>query len=233
MMRQLLQQMKWQFMILHKNNLIVISIVVTVIYALIFFMIKDFGNMDKVLTLLIYNDPAIIGMFFVGLSVIMEKNQQVLEALFVTPVSHHVYLISRILALSIIGWACALGMGFAILGTSFNIGHFSAGVFGTSVLFSIVGIFVVSYTTEFLLFMLKSIPVLFALSLPLLNYFDLTDIGLFYYMPIQGCLNLITNAYIENPLTSELIYGYISIIFWVPLFYFFTYRIFKARMINA
>ena len=232
-MRQLLQQMKWQFMILHKNNLIVISVVVTIAYALIFFLIKDLGNMDKVLTLLIYNDPAVIGLFFVGLSIIMEKNQQVLLALFVTPVNHHVYLISRILTLSILGWACALGMGISILGTSFYIVHFSVGVFTTCVLFSIMGIVVVSYTTEFLLFLLKSIPVLIGLSLPLLNYYNLTDIGLFYYTPMQGSLNLIINSYSENPIASELIYGYISIVFWIPVFYYFAYRTFKARMINT
>jgi len=232
-MKALFQQIKWQFMILHKNNLIIISVVMTVMYALIFLVIKDLGNMDKVLTLLIYNDPAVIGLFFVGLSIIMEKNQQVLSALFVTPMNHHIYLISRILTLSILGWACALGMGFSILGTSFYIVHFSVGVFGTCVLFSIMGVLVVSYTTEFLLFLLKSIPILIGLSLPLLNYFNLTDIGLFYYMPLQGCLNLIVNSYAESPIVSELIYGYISIVFWVPVFYFFTYRIFKARMINT
>ena len=220
-------------MILHKNNLIAISIVVTVMYALIFFLIKDLGNMDKVLTLLIYNDPAVIGLFFVGLSIIMEKNQQVLSALFVTPVNHHIYLISRILTLSILGWACALGMGLSILGTSFYMLHFSVGVFGTCVLFSILGIIVVSYTTEFLLFLLKSIPVLIGLSLPLLNYFNLTDISLFYFTPLQGPLNLIINSYAENPINSELLYGYISTIFWIPVFYFFAFRIFKAKMINS
>ena len=220
-------------MILHKNNLIAISVVVTVMYALIFFLIKDLGNMDKVLTLLIYNDPAVIGLFFVGLSIIMEKNQQVFSALFVTPVNHHVYLISRILTLSILGWACALGMGLALLGTSFHIGHFSAGVFGTTLLFSIMGVLVVSYTTEFLLFLLKSIPILIGLSLPLLNYFNLTDIGLFYFTPLQGSLNLIVNSYAETPVASELIYGYLSILFWVPLFYFIVFRIFKRKMINT
>ncbi len=220
-------------MILHKNNLIVISVVVTIVYALIFFVIKDLGNMEKLLTLLIYNDPAVIGLFFVGLSVIMEKNQEVLSALFVTPVNHHVYLISRILTLSLLGWACALGMGVSILGTSFYVVHFSVGVFGTCVLFSIMGIVVVSYSSEFLLFLLKSIPVLLGLSLPLLNYFNLTDIGLFYYMPLQGCLNLIANSYREIPVASELIYGYFSIIFWVPVFYFFAFRIFKSRVINT
>ena len=114
---------------------------------------------DKVLTLLILNDPAVIGLFFIGLIVIIEKNQEVLSALFVAPISLHVYLISRILALSIVCWLCALGMGFAALGTSFNIVHFSAGVFGVSLLSCLAGLYMVSYTTEFMPFTLKSFSV--------------------------------------------------------------------------
>ena len=98
-MKTLLTQILWQFRILHKNNLIVISILVTAIYALVFYFLKDLPNMEKVLTLFIYNDPAIIGLFFIGLSVIIEKNQQVLSALFVTPMNLHAYLLSRILSL--------------------------------------------------------------------------------------------------------------------------------------
>ncbi len=48
----------------------------------------------------------------------MEKNDEVLPALFVTPINHHVYLISKVLALSILGWACASGMTFALMGTN-------------------------------------------------------------------------------------------------------------------
>ena len=103
-MNELIQQIKWQFTLLHRNNFITISIVVTAMYAIIFFAIRDLGNTDKVLTLLILNDLAIIGLFFIGLSVITEKDQQVLTALFVTPMSHHIYLLSRVLSLSIIGW---------------------------------------------------------------------------------------------------------------------------------
>ena len=87
-MRELTQQLKWQFALLHKNNIIAISVAVTAIYALIFLAIKDLGNMDKFLTVLILNDPAIIGMFFIGVAILMEKKQQVLMALFVTPANH-------------------------------------------------------------------------------------------------------------------------------------------------
>jgi fluoroquinolone transport system permease protein len=232
-MKALFRLLGWQFKILHKNNLINISIIVTVMYAMIFYLIKDLPNVDKFLILLIYNDPAIIGLFFVGLSVIMEKNDEVLPALFVTPINHHVYLISKILTLSILGWVCATGMTLALLGTNVEWIHFSFGVFSTCVIFSLAGIFVVSYTTEFLNFMLRSIPVMMLLSLPLLNYFGLTDIAFFKLSPIQGPLNLIIQSFYKNLEPGFIYFGYGSTLVWIPLLYFGVYYIFVKRVVKA
>lgn len=86
-MNALIKQLGSQFLILHRNRLIVISAVVTILYGIILLLIKDLPGVDKFLVLLIYNDPAIIGLFFIGLSVIIEKDQGVLHALFVSPMS--------------------------------------------------------------------------------------------------------------------------------------------------
>lgn len=232
-MKKLLTLLKWQFRILHKNNLINISILVTILYALMFFLIRDLPNMDRFLTLLIYNDPAIIGLFFVGLSIIMEKNEEVLPALFVTPINHHHYLISKVLALSLLGWACAAGMTIAILGFDINWLHFSVGIFSTCAIFSLAGIFVVTYTTEFLGFMLRSIPVMLLLSLPLLNYFELTDIPLFKLSPIQGPLDLIVHSFYGNQESTTIYLGYLSMVIWIPLLYFTVYYLFVKRLVKA
>jgi len=233
-MKQLIFQIKWQFVLLARNNIIVLSFVVTAIYAGIFFAIKDLGNMDKFLTLLILNDPAIIGLFFIGLMVIIERNQQVLSALFVAPISNHVYLISRILSLSIICWICALGMALSAKGMSFNILHFSVGVFGISVMSCLAGLYMVSYTKEFMAFTLKSIPVLlFLINIPLLNYFEVTDIGLLKVFPAQGSLYLIINSYRSTPDNFLLIYGYGSILVWIPLLYWLVYRAFMSKVVNV
>jgi len=233
-MKQLLLQTRWQFALLTRNNIIVISFIITAVYAGIFYGIKDLGNMDKVLTLLILNDPAIIGLFFIGLMVIIERKQQVLSALFVTPISHHVYLISRVLALSIICWICAVGMAFSALGTSFNLIHFSVGVFGISIMSCLAGLYMVSYTTEFMSFTLKSIPVLMLfINIPLLNYFEVTDIGFFRIFPAQGSLDLIINSYTDTPVVSQLLYGYISILIWIPLLYWLVYRAFILKIVNV
>ncbi|NPD44085.1 MULTISPECIES: hypothetical protein [unclassified Lentimicrobium] len=232
-MKSFITQIRWQFVILYKNNLIAISIAVTAIYALIFYLIKDLPNVEPFLTLLIYIDPAIIGLFFIGLSVIMEHNENVLPALFVTPVSYHHYLLSKIIALSIVGWACASGMTLAILGFDVQWLHFSAGVFFTCIIFSLLGLFVVSFTTEFLSFMLRSIPLMLTFSLPLFNYFGLSDISLFQFSPIQGPLDLTVFSFDTQTEIWPIIWAYLSSIIWIPLLYFVVYRTFVKRIIKA
>lgn len=231
-MTAVLKQLRWQFLILQRNNLIAISILVTLLYAAIFYFIRDLPNVEPFLTLLIYNDPAIIGMFFVGLSIIMEKNDNLLPALFVTPVNYHNYLISRILALSILGLACAAGMTLMMLGPHISWFHFSMGVFSTCVIFSIAGIFIVSFATEFLNFLLRCIPLMFLLSLPLFNYFGLTDVWVFKLSPIQGALDLMIFSFQGLQDTLKIALAYLSVFIWIPILYLVVYRIFVNRVIK-
>ena len=229
-LKQLAFQMKWQFVIMYRNNLVGISIGVTAIYACIFFLFKDMDHTDKVLTLLLYNDPSLIGLIFFGLAVILEKNQQVLPAFFVTPMSIHHYLLARVLCLAIIGWACALGMILSALGFSFHFLHFSVGVFAICFLLSMGGIFLISYTSEFLTYMLLSIPIMFLFSLPLLNYYGLTDIVLFKLCPTQGAMDLIVGSY-ENALPmKDALIAYATTIAWSIGLYLFSYKIFYKKM---
>ncbi len=230
-MRLFLAQLKWQFILLQRNYLITISVVMTAIYALIFYAIKDLGNADKLLTLLIYNDPAVIGLFFVGLSLILDKNQEVLSALFVTPVNLHTFLICRIIALSLIGGLCGLGMAFFALGFQFHFVHFFIGVTMNCLFFTLVGVWMVSYTTEFLPFVLRTIPILLTMSLPFLNYFEITDLFIFKLLPVQGSLTLMINSYREEPIFSELIFGYVSMSVWIPLLYIVAYKMFLKKIV--
>lgn len=232
-MIQLLNQIKWQFLIFHRNNLVTMIFGIIAFYVLGIYLIKDLGDVEKFITLLIYNDPAVIGFVFIGISIMLEKDQQVLPALFVTPLNVHLYLISRIVALSTIISLGALAMLLTAKGASANFPLFLAGTFATGTLFCLMGIFVVSYTTEILHFMLRSIPLLIFMSLPLLNYFGLTDLSFLKLFPVQGGLNLMVNSYRELPDWGEVLYGFVSITAWTPLIYWVAYRIFSDKVVRG
>ncbi len=229
-MDELLKQIRWQMLIFQRNNLVNMIVALSAVYVLIIYFLRDFEGLEKFIMLLIYNDPAIVGFIFIGISIILEKDQEVLPALVVTPLNQHVYLMSRIITLSTLGSLGALAMVFAARGSSVNFIHFSIGAFFTCVLFCLMGIFVVSYTTEILHFLLRAVPLLIYMSLPLLNYFELTDLSFLKLFPVQGGLNLMINSYRDSPDLWELIYGYASILFWIPLLYWVTYRIFTSRV---
>ncbi len=233
-MVQLFQQMKWQLILLQRNNLITISVVVTCFYALIFYILKDFANLEYLLTVLIYNDPALIGLAFIGVSLLLEKDEGVSSVWLITPMNKHAYSVARILVLSLIGWVCAFGMALVLLGTSFQWVHFSIGVFSTCLLFSLVGVLLMSTTTDILMFMLKAIPVLILMSFPFLNYFQLTDIFLFKFWPIQGALMLIVHSYQKSSVmpSSELYFAYASNLFWLALMYWAAYRCLYSKILK-
>ncbi len=232
-MSELFKQIKWQFLIFQRNNLILMIAGITAFYMLVLYLLKDLGNVEKFTTLLIFNEPTMVGLIFIGLAIILEKDQQVFSALFITPINPHFYLISRILTLSSISLICALGMVLTVKGTAFNLIHFSIGAFSSCVIFTFIGIYVVSYTTEILHYIFRSIPLIVLMCLPFFNYFDFTDVYIFKLFPVQGSLYLIDNSYKNSPNISQLIFGYISIAVWIPLLYWFVYRTFKSKLVNA
>jgi fluoroquinolone transport system permease protein len=232
-MSELFKQVKWQFVIFRKNNLVAMIVGVTAFYVLLTHLLRGSASLEKFITLLIYNDPALVGFIFIGISIILEKDQEVLAALFVTPLNRHIYLISRIVTLSICGLISALAMVITAKGFSFNWLHFSVGAFSTCVLFSLVGIFVVSYTREVLHFLLRSVPLLILMSLPLLNYFELTDSSFLKLFPIQGGLSLLVGSYGQTQNLEEMIFGYLSVGVWITLLYWLVYRVFVSRVVKV
>lgn len=232
-MNELLKQTKWQFLIFQRNNLSAMIIGIAAFYMLAIYFLKSLGNPEKLATLIILADTSLIGFLFIGISIILEKNQEVLSALFSTPINHHFFLISKAITLSAICLFCALAIILIAKGFSFNLLHFSIGTLSVTIIFSLVGVYIVSYTTEILHYILRSIPILALMSLPLLNYFELTNLSILKLFPMQGSLYLIANSISESPDFSEIILGYISIIIWIPLLYWFVFRTFKAKFVNA
>jgi fluoroquinolone transport system permease protein len=228
-----ISQLKWQMILLARNSLIGVSVAMTIAYATIFYFIKDLPNTDKFLTLLIFNDPVTICLFFVGVSIIIEKNEGVFRALFVTPINLHTYLLAKILALTIIGWACAVGMTVAMLGFGLSWGHFTMGLLSTCAICGIIGIYLVSFTQEFLPLTLRAVPILLFLCLPMLNYFNLTDSVLFDFTPMHGPLTLIIYGYQGKASLGSLWWAYAFSLSWIVMLYWGGFVLFRKRVINA
>ncbi len=234
-MKGFLDMLKWQLMIFQKNNIISISIAVTLFYAAILWAVRSSGSLEKVLTVIVLNDPSTIGYFFVGLAIATEYKTGVLSALMVSPMNHHGYLLSKIIAMSIIGWICALGIAFGSVGFDFNILKFSIGVIIICLISAALGIILVSFTMEFLKFALFSIPIfILFVNVPLVDYLNLTAMGwIKFIIPIQSGLHLIGNSYGNEYTFSGIdLLSIILGVLWFIIFYYWAFRRFENNIVK-
>lgn len=231
-MKIILTQLKWQFILLQKNNIISISLGVTMIYGILLYFLRDSGNLDMVLVSLVLNDPSVIGFFFVALAIYTEIKCQILPALFSTPLSMHAFLLSKTVSISIVGLVCSLGLAISVKGFDFHVLSYSIGALGICVFSTLLGIYMLTFADEFLKFTMLSIPVFLVLvNVPLLQYLGVVDLGWGKYLfPIQGCLDLI-GAAIGG---AEINYWFpcVSMTLSLPLFYWMAFQRFNKKVVN-
>lgn len=227
-----IKQLKWQLILLNKNNIVTISLVVTLVYGVILYFLKETANIEMFLVSLVLNDPSVIGYFFIALAIYTEIKHGLFNALFVTPVNTHEYLISKILALSLIGTICSIGLALPIKGFEFDMVNYSIGSFSICLLSAISGLIVLTFASEFLNFALLSIPFFFLFTgVSLLHYLGAIDIGGFkYLLPVQGGLDLIANAVSNSKINYY--YVYLSLVIYTPFLYYVAHRLFARKYIT-
>lgn len=146
------------------------------------------------LPLLLFGEPSMLGMFFVGGLLFFEQDQGILQPLFAAPVSISGYLTSKVLSLGVI----AVGMNALFLAL------FSpptlrwlpalACTLLTSAMFTLIGIALSSAVKGVMTYMMLSGLIDVPAALPLLRHFGLVRSPLFRLIPTDGTLRLAAAA---------------------------------------
>lgn len=194
-MRGLLERLRWEAVLLHRNNLLLISIAITVIYVGLFQLLKLMGSVELVSIWMVLNDPAVIGVLFVGVTVIFEREQGTLSALRVAPLNLHHYLLAKIFLLSLLGTLCGLGMALGSVGIQFAPLSFALATFLVSVGFTHMGILIVTRTRRFIDFALQAGGLVILLSLPFLNLFGWVELPGMWCLPTWHAVQLLLDSY--------------------------------------
>ncbi len=231
-MKTFAQQLKWQFILLGKNNIISISFGVTLIYGIVLYFFRDAVVIDRLLVVMVLNDPSVIGYFFIALSIYTEMKHGILPAIFVSSLSLHQFLLSKTAALVVIGTVCALGLAISVRGFDFDMLNYIIGVFGICTMSTLLGLIMLIYADEFLKFVMYSVPVfLVFINLPMLIYLGAINIDILKYLfPIQGSLDLIDYSVSGTGINFP--YAYLSILVLIPVFYVLAYRTFNKRIVH-
>jgi len=123
----------------YRYGFYLLYLVVSVVYAGILFAVpQNWRTMAA--AVIVFSDPAALGMFFMGGIVLFEKSERTLDFLFVSPFTTSEYLWAKVLSLAVISTLAGLAIAITAVPDSISPAILAAGLFTGSVLFSTVGL---------------------------------------------------------------------------------------------
>jgi len=235
-MSNLKNMLKWEYTLLYRYKIIHISILSVFLY---FLTTQAIPEMDNTVfhSLLLFFDPAIIGIMFVGALVLFEKSENVLQALVITPMKTDDYLLSKIIALtilSIISASIFVTLLYVFNKIDFNVIYLASGIILTSILLILVGFIFVSRLKSINEYLLAMVILFLGLTFPpMLQLSGLYENVIFYLWPTQASFTIFIGVFNEASLeTWEIAYGIVYQIFWIVLLYYFGRRAFYKYIVS-
>lgn len=183
-----------------------------------------------VTTLLIFSDTSILGFFFIGGIVLLEKGQHTLESLFVTPFQMNHYFVSKIATLTAI--AICSSLLILICGHGFTAGlwQFLAGVILSSIFFTLIGFTLSSRVEDVNHYLIQSFLYTIPFILPILGFLDIVRTPLYYILPTQATLILL-HAPFQPPSIGMTVYAVATLAIWTGLAYLWARNWFHKYVI--
>ncbi len=167
---------------------------------------------QTVAVVMVFTDPAAMGLFFMGAIVLLEKSQRVNCALAVSPIRIWEYIAAKVFSLSAIG--LAVGLVLAVAGGIQNLVLCALGILLASLLFSLCGMIVAIKVTTLNQFLLYTIPFELVICLPpALLFFG-------FRHPAMAVLPGVAAVYLISGDTSVWLVSVVSLCAWTALAYF-------------
>ena len=166
-----------------------IYFILTVLYVCGIAALPEHWKTD-IASIMIYSDPAAMGLFFMGAIVLLEKSQKVLNAMVVSPVKISEYILSKTVALIAISTVIALILG-VVSGSNHLLG-IAVGTALTSAIFTMLGIIAATKISNLNQFLIVIMPIEIVCFVPPIVGLFVELPYIFCLFPFTACMNLIT-----------------------------------------
>ncbi len=186
---------------------------------------------DRAATLIISSDPGVLGFFFVGGLLMLERNQNILDNLFVTPLLLREYFLSKVLSLALLAIVTSVGVTVFSFGTDFQLGPLLVGVVLSSAFFTLLGVTLAVKVKSINQFLLTSTVYLTVLFIPVLGEIGVWETPLYLLFPTRASLALIGAAFGEASLW-ELLFSTAVLAAWIALAYSWAKRAFARQVLE-
>ncbi|XEC94683.1 ABC transporter permease [Paenibacillus tarimensis] len=178
-----------------------------------------------------FSDPSVLGFYFIGGIVLLEKGQGIYDSLFVTPYRTHEYLLSKILSLSLLSLLSTLAIHLSVFGSDTQLPGFIIGTVLTSLFFTLIGLGVAVRSKSLNGFFMRSTIYTVVFTIPLAELFGWKIHPLFGLLPTKGTLLLLSSAF--HPLQAvQFVYATTVLAIWTGLAWVWTMSSFERFVIR-
>lgn len=181
-----------------KQGFYLVYVLITVMYLIILsFLSEDILSVG--LPLVVFSDPSVLGLFFIGGIIMLEKTQGILSVLVVSPLRTIEYILSKVISLAFVSVLAAFAItGFSNYGCVNWLLVFLSTVL-TSAIFTLCGIMITAGCNTVNQYMIKTVPYMLLLVLPCFSLIGFPYSYLFTIIPSVAALRLMLGAYTGIP----------------------------------
>lgn len=198
--------------------------VFTVVYISLIFVMPQSWR-ERAAAIMIFSDPAAMGIFFMGAIVLLEKSERVLNSIAVSPVKTGEYILSKVVSLLfisvVVGIAITLPVGtknlyVSVIGTAFG-----------SAFFTLCGLIVAANISSLNQFLTAAVPIEIISFLPPILY--LFGYDRMFMLLHPGCIII---SLISGNSKHFLLFAAI-LCMWLVALYFIAHRYILKMFQNA
>lgn len=177
-----------------KQGFYLVYVIITILYLIILsFLPKD--ALSLALPLVVFSDPSVLGLFFIGGIIMLERVQGVLMVVVVSPLRTMEYLLAKVLSLAFISGLAAFVLTIFSHCETVNWLLLLLSTVLTSCIFTLLGIMINAGCQTVNQYLLKTIPYMLLFVLPCFSLIDFPFSYLFTIVPSVAALRLMIGAY--------------------------------------
>lgn len=177
-----------------KQGFYFVYIALTFIYMVIMSLLPD-KLLNTFIPLVVFSDPSVVGFFFIGGIVMLEKVQGILQYIVVTPLRTKEYLLAKVISLSLLAEAAGLAITAVTHKGSVNWVLLFIGILLSSVFFTLFGFIVAAKSNSVNQYFIKMIPYMLVVIFPCFSLIGFQYSWLLNIFPSAAGLVLVFGAF--------------------------------------
>jgi fluoroquinolone transport system permease protein len=169
--------------------------------------------LEPLTVMIVFTDPTLLGCFFVGGIILLEKSQGIYGPLFLTSLRVREFILAKVLSLAVISVVSSLAILYVVHRVEFNLLPVTVGILLSSIVFTLLGLLLAVRVQTVNQFLLTSPLVITVFFIPVVTIFNWWDSPVLMILPSYAGIVLLEGAF--QPLNwSDVLYALLTIFIW-------------------